>query len=166
MSAKRALFNYHNRLIDEHRIGARKNRHNKTPERDLEKLIRSALRDMGFSCNKVESKAVYSESSGAYRRGMTTAGMSDYIGVAPGGYAAFIEVKAPGQRCRLKEHQRVFLVEKINFGAFAVCVDSVELLASLWKRWSFHRDIDTNTSREILLRALPPEPKARDFVIE
>jgi hypothetical protein len=68
--------------------------------------------------------------------GQADAGFADCVGVTPYfGVAAYIELKAPGRRSTLKPHQRDFLLGKISMGAFAVCIDSVELLSETYNEW-------------------------------
>jgi len=106
------------------------------PEKQVEKEVMPWLKLNGFSCNVVESKAVYNPMLNRYVRGQTDAGFPDIAGCTPYGYGAFIELKAKGTRRTLKEHQRAFLIEKIECGAFAVCVDGVECLREIYIKCS------------------------------
>lgn len=122
---------------------------NSKPEFELTyKPVKRWLYENGFSCDKVESKAVRGADGGFYR-GMAVAGMSDLVGCDPHGYAVFIELKAPGRRASLKGHQRDFLIEKIKRGAFACCTDSVEHLSETYSHWQ------KTKSKEFLMANLP-----------
>ncbi len=113
------------------------------------------LKANSFSCHAIEAKAVYSFEAGRYMSGQTAPGVADIFGCSAEGVAVFIELKAPGRRCTLKEHQRAFLIAKINAGAFGVCVDSVECLAGAWSEFSHRRKMDTQLAKALLLSHLP-----------
>jgi len=132
---------------------------NAKPEFELKKLIMKWLVDNGFNCNVVESKAVFSAAAGGYIRGQTDAGFSDIVGVCPyAGVACFIELKAPGKRSTLKEHQRQFLLDKARWFSFAVCVDSVELLNQTYREWvKLFSKGQMQEARTYLVNALPKE---------
>jgi hypothetical protein len=106
---------------------------NGKPEKEVEKACMAWLRANGFSCSVVESKAVYSEASGRYMNGQTDAGFADCVGVHDSGTAVFIEFKAKGRLSTLRPAQKAFLREKIRFNAFAIVVDSAEMLAETWR---------------------------------
>lgn len=153
MSARDALEKYSRR----HAAGlGRPTRQNSKPEFEVKKAAMAWLRTNGFSCQVVESKGVYSIEHGRYTSGQTKAGTSDLFGCGPGGIAVYIELKAPGRRSTLKEHQRQFLIEKIQAGAFAVCADSVECLANAWEEFSHRRKMEPQLAKAFLLRHLPP----------
>lgn len=111
------------------------------------------LKDNDFSCHVIEAKATYNPKAGAYVSAPVIAGMPDVIGCTPDGSACFIELKAPGRLNTLKPHQRAFLLKKLEYGCFAVVVDSVELLSKLYSEWLQGAD---------MFRHLPKE-KARPF---
>jgi hypothetical protein len=161
MSARDALNKYYQNQLPKERKAPRKKR-NAKPEAELEKHIRALFVELKFSMNKIESKAVYNVQAGTYLRGQTDAGVSDYVGCDPSGYGAFVEVKAPGKRSTLKPHQRAFLEDKINKGAFACCVDSVELLYKTWHEWQVRRLMEKMLARTYLLRALPRQGNMED----
>ena len=128
-SIVRALNKYSSKQIKSTNKPMRKK--NTKPEKEVEKAVTRWLKDNGFSCNVVDSKAVYSTSSGRYMNGKTDMGFSDIVGCTPNGLAVYIELKAKGKRSTLKIHQYDFLLNKINHGAFAVCVDSVDCLVDI-----------------------------------
>jgi hypothetical protein len=154
MSARSALMKHHANLLPKRRKSSGK-RKNQKPEADLKKLVMAWLKSNRFLCNAVESKAVYSHSAGRYISGQTDAGFSDIVGTSPFGQAVFIELKAPGRRGTLKEHQREFLLDRISCGAFAVCIDSVEDLAKVWDEW--HKASDRSFAKNLLANHLPVE---------
>lgn len=159
MSAKDALNKYYQRQMPKPQKPRRKNQ---KPEAELEKHIKALFIELKFSMNKVEAKAVYNPHAGTYLRGQTEAGVSDWVGCTPDGCGCFVEVKAPGRRSTLKQHQRIFLETKIKLGAFAACVDSTELLYSTWTEWQHRRLMDPMLSRNYLLKALPRQGQMDD----
>ena len=154
MSARDALNKYLTRQLPKER---KPKRSNARPEFEVKKLVMRWLEQSGFSCDAVESKAVYSHAAGSYVRGQAVAGFSDIVGVCNfGGAACYIELKAPGKRSSLKEHQRDFLVHKLHLYAFAVCIDSVDDLADIYSRWiRFYRLGQLQEARSTLMRHLP-----------
>lgn len=156
VSAKSALENYSRR--EAKKLAPKPNRGpNKKPEFEFKKALRKHLENRGFLVEIVESKAVYSEEAGRYVSGQARAGFSDTTGVTPYfGVSFWAELKAPGRRGALKVHQRDFLLEKINWGAFAVCVDSVALFDELYDEWvSLRREGYFQASKEMLTGRLP-----------
>lgn len=132
MSAKDALLNHHKKQLKQ--IKKRSKKNNK-PEKIVEKDVMHWLKTMGFDCNVVESKAVYSQKAGIYLHSQTDPGFSDIAGNNDNGLSVYIELKAKDRRSTLKEHQRQFLIRKINTNCFAVCVDSAERLENFYKKW-------------------------------
>lgn len=110
-------------------------RKNKKPEKELEKIVMLWLKQNGFIVNVVESKAVYNPYAKRYLRGQTQAGFADIVGVTPSGHGCFIELKAPGRLSTLRDHQKAFLEARRACGAFAVAIDSIELLQKLYAAW-------------------------------
>jgi hypothetical protein len=136
-------------FLEQDQRPARPKRKNSKPEFELTyKPVKKWLYENGFSCHRVESKAVRGPDGGFYR-GMAVAGMTDIVGCDPHGYGVFIELKAPGRRASLKPHQREFLVDKIKRGAFACCTDSVEHLSMTYEHWN------KTKSKEFLIANLP-----------
>lgn len=122
------------------------------PEKLVEKAVMQWLKDNDFSCHVVEAKAVYNKEAGTYLSGQAEKGMSDIVGCTPDGRACFIELKAKDQRCRLKDHQREFLMQKISRGSFATCVDSVEYIERCWAHYKNGGD---------MIETLPKKRKSR-----
>ena len=156
-SALRALKIYSEKQIKSTK--KRKKRKGPSPEKLVEKQVMNWLNDNGFSCNVIEAKAVFNVHSGRYLRGQTDAGFPDIAGCTPQGLGCFIELKAKGKRSTLKEHQRAFLVDKINKGAFSVCVDSVDCLRDIVNRIKICKT--KNERVELLLNHLPKKRVTR-----
>jgi hypothetical protein len=131
-------------------------RQNESPEADFvhEKLI-PFCREAGIKIFKYESKAMFSESMGAYIKGVVPVGHSDLAGRFTNGVAVYLEAKAPGRRSRLKPHQREFLVDAIRDNCFAACVDNISDLKDLILRYN-----RAENKVALLLSALPPETEA------
>lgn len=127
---------------------------NGKPEKEVERACMEWLRENGFSCHVVESKAVYSHKAGRYIRGQTDEGFADCVGVyGATGTAVFIEFKAPGRVSTLRPAQKHFLRTKINHNAFACVVDSVERLSKVWNEYLFRRA--SLNHQEFLFSELP-----------
>ena len=156
-STKAALDRYFQRQLDE---ANRVKRKNKAPEKDLSKDVMIWLQAHGFSCNVIESKAVYQESAGRYIGGQVVQGMPDIVGNDCAGRAVYIELKAPGKRSTLKEHQRAFLGKKILSNCFAVCIDSIDDLAIIYTKWIELNG--ANAKVTLLAEYLPRAAKPRD----
>lgn len=154
MSAKTALFNYYKKQMKRERR-VKKNKKNNAPEKDLEKSVRAWLDKMLFSYSVVESKAVFSRSANRYLKGQTEAGFSDIVATSDEGYSCFIELKSPGKLSTLRPLQYEFLKDKISKNAFAVCIDSVDLLESLWLEWLKRKEASTDQSKAWLMGKLP-----------
>lgn len=158
-SAMRALNKYSQKQIKSTKKSKSKKRTGLSPEKTVEKEVMKWIKDQGFSCNVVEAKAIYSPTAGQYLRGQTDAGFPDIAGCTPHGLGCFIELKAKGKRSTLKEHQRQFLIEKINRGAFAVCVDSVDCLRDIINRI---KGSSYDQRKDLLLDHLPKKRKPRE----
>jgi len=130
-------------------------RRNRKPEKQVEKVVMSWLRQHGFSCHVVESKAIFSPSRGSYLRGQTVPGFSDIAGCCSSGYGCFIELKAPGKRSTVSDAQLAFLTEKIKRGAFAVVTDSTEHLELAYMAWFDLREDNIRLGCEFLMDDLP-----------
>ncbi len=161
MSARDALLKHHAKLAGQLEREQAPRRKNEKPEFEVKKAVMGWLRANGFSCHVIESKAVFSVAAGRYMGGQTDAGVSDIFGVAPGGLAVFIELKAPGKRATLRPGQRAFLTDKIRFGSFAVCVDSVDCLREIWEKFLKDRRIAPGIAAATLRLHLPKEPISR-----
>jgi len=159
MSAKSALLNYHKKIWDkDKRTQSRAGKKNDKPEKALEKSVLAWASSRNLFLHVVESKAVYSASAGRYLRGQAEAGLPDLIGNVLG-LSVWIELKAKGRRGTLKEHQRAFLVRKIEQGCFACCVDSVDQLASLL---SSYFNTPSSDRAQLLQNHLPKKRSPRE----
>ncbi len=137
-------------------------RKNKRPERDVQDLVMAWLKDNGFSCNVVESKAVYNPKAGRYITGQAVEGFSDVCGCDKHGLAVFIELKAPGRLSTLRPRQREFLLNKISYNAFACVISSAAGLELLYNNWLKARFSKKRTDAQNMLRlALPNTPKTK-----
>lgn len=165
MSAKHALNRYYAKLMREQER-ERSPRRNSKPEHEVKVRVMHWLEANGFSCDVVESRAVYSKAAGRYVNGQTRKGFSDLTGCAPDGTAVFIELKAPGRRSTLRPEQREFLMSKIQCGAFALVVDSVHYLTDAWTEFTHRRRMDPQLARAFLLRHLPAQRAAHELTIE
>jgi len=125
---------------------------NNKPEADLVQQLLAHLRANGWSVHCVEAKATFSASAGRYLHGQTVPGFPDICGNMPDGHSCWIEVKAKGRRSTLIDDQREFLLDKIATNAFAVVVDSIELLENFTIEWK-----KSAAKKAYLLRALPPK---------
>jgi hypothetical protein len=117
----------------------------------------SWLRDRKFSVNVIESKAVFSVAAGRYLDGQTISGFSDIAGCDMHGLGVFIELKAKGKRATVRPAQRVFLLDKIEHGAFAVVVDSAACLSHIYRKWKTGID-----RKGILKKHLPKQKQTKD----
>jgi hypothetical protein len=151
MSALDALNKFSSKDAKKH--GPKKKRtKNKSPEKDVEREVMAWLIAHSFSCNVVESKAVFSTAANRYVRGQAVQGFSDIVGCDNAGRAVFIELKAAGRRNTLRPAQFVFLEEKIKHGAFAVCTDSVDFLSMAYDHWI---KVSDENKKTFLLSLLP-----------
>lgn len=131
-------------------------RKNEKPEKELtEKPCLAWLRQHGFSVNIFEAKATYNPKADLWLQQSMRSGVVDCIGVDPEGLAVFIEFKAPKRLSTLRDNQRKFLIEKINSGAFASVVDSVDRLKRVYSQWQWYRSIDINDAKDFLLSEMP-----------
>lgn len=155
MSAQDALNKYYAKQLREFTKKPKKK--NQSPEADFKKEAMAWLNSKGFSVHSIESKAVWNPKANRYIRGQTDSGFSDLVGVTPTyGVACFIELKAPGRRSTLKEHQKHFLISKIDKMAFAICTDSIAHIDGIFMRWqdAFMRQ-DFMEAKKLLLQDLP-----------
>lgn len=130
---------------------------NRAPEKRVETGVLTWGRAIGMDLHVVDSKAVYSQRAGRYIRSMTSESLPDIIGNFEH-LSVWIELKAPGKRSTLKQHQRLFLLKKIRQHCFACCVDSVEMLEKLWiDYW----DAPPTEQPRILANHLPKPPVKR-----
>lgn len=134
-----------------------------SPEKDLEKEVLVWLRANGFHVNVIEAKAVYNRKLDRYVAQTVSPGFVDIAGNDKTGLGTFIELKAPGRRSTLRENQREFLLQKIETGCFAVCIDSVNLLESQYLRFTELRQKQQfEFSKDFLRAALPKKKDEKD----
>lgn len=122
------------------------------------------LAEQKFSMNRIEAKAVFNPFAGRYLSGQTEPGVADAFGCAPDGTGCFIEFKAPGKLSTLKDHQRDWLIQKIERGAFAVVTDSVLDLEHKWTIFCVMRV--ENAHRDWLKSRLPKPRQSRQLSVE
>jgi len=123
------------------------------PELKTEVEIKSVARKLGWSLDKIESKATYSLAAKRFLRSKSApVGFSDYVGCSDAGWCLYIEAKARGKLKTLRAEQDEFLREKIAHNAFAVVVDSGELLERLW---STFKSTPPEARQEFLLSLIP-----------
>ena len=131
-------------------------RKNQSPEKDTEKEVMTWLRNSGFDCNVIESKAVFSQAAGRYLSGQTDPGVSDVLGNDKNGRACYIELKARGKKSTASYGQLEFLERKIKMGCFGVVVDSAKMLETNYKTYLFKMSNEGKyEAREYLLTQLP-----------
>lgn len=161
-STKAALERFSQRKLDEHEKSLGPKRHNEKPEFELTKKPCKRWFDRnGWSMHIVESRAVWNVDAQAYISGQAESGFTDSVGCTPDGISAWVEFKAPKRRSTLKPHQRAFIIDKIQKGCFAVCVDSVECLEKAWVEFSKIRAVNIALAVSFLLAHLPSEPVNR-----
>lgn len=102
------------------------------PEKIVEKDVLAYCSNMGWFVSVVDSSAVYSAKSGGYRRGMAKKGFPDIVGCDHNGRFVAIELKAKGKLSTIRAEQKAYLNKATACGAFAVCVDSADLLHKLY----------------------------------
>lgn len=139
----------------------KKRNKNKRPEAEIVKAIKRWLKSNGFSVNTVEAKATFDPGTGRYLTGQVERGFSDILACDPRGFACYIEVKAPGKRAALAEHQREFLIDKIDHNAFAGVFDSADDLADAHAQFTDIRR-GGKSAKAYLLGLLPKLRSATD----
>lgn len=100
----------------------------KAPEAAVGRAVDSYLRALGAYMRQINS-------GGTMRNGRWTtsgqgAGISDRIGVLPGGRMICVELKAPGKKRTITEAQYLFLANVIKRGGCGVVADCVEDVAT------------------------------------
>jgi hypothetical protein len=132
---------------------------NQKPEKEVEALVQSRLKELGFFSFVVESKAVFSPEAGRFLGSRVKAGTADILAVSPSGLFCALELKAPGRASTLRDNQRQFLLNAIDKNAFACVVDSVERFDYLWKTFN---DLPLRFRKELLINALPKKRAPKD----
>ena len=94
-------------------------------ERDVLKVCLEWLQWKEVFCWR-QNQGVIPGKDGTYRRFVGLRGVSDILGVLPGGRILAVEVKRPGGK--LSDYQDVFLDHVASLGGVACCVSSVEEL--------------------------------------
>ena len=148
---EKALLKYHEKQLPKKKK-SRKGP-NKKPEKELVKHLLSWSKTHKIDLQVVESQNVYSQASGKYTQAQTKSGTPDLIGNSRTGLSVWIEAKAPGRLSTLRENQREFLVRKIRSNCFAVVVDSVDRLNTLY--FNFLKFNNRKQAQEYLLFQLP-----------
>jgi len=135
-------------------------RKNETPEKTVEKDVLVWLRKIGCFVNVYDSALQPDAYSGPVRVAARS-GTPDLLGCTNEGMFVAIELKAPGRRSTLKEHQREFLIRVIRNNGFACCTDSQSHLKELYNNWA-RLDIDARI--KLLLIDLPVSRKSSQDV--
>lgn len=125
-------------------------RKNNAPERDVVREIIQWCEENSWSVCVINSSSVYSEKEDRYLTAQAPAGYPDLSGCTPLGVFAGLEIKAPGRRSTMSDDQMLFLIQKIERGAFAGVFDSVDLLESTYMEW-----LKSENKKAFLLRNLP-----------
>lgn len=125
-------------------------RKNGRPEKQVEQEVLNWCRLRGWDVNVIEAKSTFSEQQGRYIAQAAAPGISDIVGNTRTGLAVFIELKATGKLSTIRANQREFLLRKINTGCFAVCVDSVSRIETLWNGF-----VSSSDKKLYLVEALP-----------
>lgn len=112
-----------------------KRRKNKSPEKTVVKELLKWLKDNGFSADVIEASSYDRVNKIRVHDTKVVAGFTDIVATDMYGFACYIEAKAPKRRSQLKEHQREFIINKINNNAFACVTDSIEHLSHLYNQW-------------------------------
>lgn len=141
---------------------------NKKPEYDTVQLpCLMWLRSLGFSSHTYDSKAVWDNRAQCYvTKGLPTGHSDIHATSSPHGYALYIECKSPGKRSTLRDAQRAFIASKIDCGAFAVVVDSLELLQANWAKWSALRAEGKMREASDYLFQVLPKAKYQEFKMD
>lgn len=160
---RKALFGFFERKKKKAARASSAKRQGPKPEKLVEQACVAWLKASGFDGQVYEAKAKFI--AGRWRSSGMQYGTADWQGVDRNGFAAFVEFKAPGKRSTFwragNERQQEYLTSKIEKNAFAVVVDSPELLRTLYFRWLSLREGDPLTAKEFLVNALPARPKRK-----
>lgn len=149
MSAEKALYKYMSKQAKQSLRDMKPKRRNKKPENAAQADIVKRGRRDGFELYITDSSAKWNSEAQAYVSDVFEKGMSDLTGDKDA-VPCYVEVKAPGKRSTLKEHQRQFLIRKINRGCFVCCSDRYEHLIKLWNKWRL-----SGKDSKILMADLP-----------
>jgi hypothetical protein len=159
----KAVENFSKKQISQDDLTPRKYSH---PELKTQAEIIKWCRAQGISIDIVDAASAWERGSESYSRTHVRSGFSDAVGVMANGRAIYIEFKAPGKRCTLKEHQREFLIEKINNNAFACCTDSIDHIKNLLFKWKENIRLRYNeNARKILIDDLH-QKKEKELIFD
>lgn len=155
-----AMLNFAKRDLKEiDKLQGKRGRPHKKPEKLVEKSCMEWMRAQGWVVSIYESKATYDPRRGLYRNQSMKAGHADCVGLLPGGLSVVVEFKAKGRLSTFSDEnnfkQQEFLKERIKMGAFAVVVDSVERLSTLFSTWSDLRMDSDYRAMDYLYQSLP-----------
>jgi len=132
-------------------------RKNSKPEKLVEADCMAWAKSQGWELQIYESKSV--NISGVWRSGGLKAGHADAAGLLPCGTSVALEFKAIGKLSTFNksgnERQKDFIIKRIHMNGFAVVVDSVERLKSIYMRWSEIRAVNPAEAKHYLLSMLP-----------
>lgn len=135
-STKKALEKYFER---EHKKLQREmtgpKRKNKSPEKKVVKDILEWGKKYGLDLDVIEASGYDRIKKAMVHDTKIDPGYPDISGNDRFGLAVYIEAKAKGRRSSLRDHQRQFLMRKINSGAFACVADSAEYVHELYHKW-------------------------------
>lgn len=152
--AKKALENYYTKLAKQ---VSKPKRRNQKPEKLVEHECVALMRALGWDVAIYEAKGIYNPHAGRYVSQRMRAGTVDCQGVMQNGTFVAVEFKAPGKRSTFNSprsgRQKEYLIQKIHHNAFAVVVDSSQLLKQLYETWVEITDEDER--RQFLLKSLP-----------
>lgn len=140
-------------------------RKNGKPEKLVEAECLVWMRTQGWDVAIYESKATWNKSAQRYTNTALKAGTSDCMGTTGEGVAVYIEFKAKGKLSTFSNEknlrQQDFLISKINHGAFACVVDSVQLLSAYYIQWAQRRMTDVASAKIFLVEQLPRSKKEK-----
>ena len=157
---RKAIGNYQKRVDEGGSFKKPTGRKNKQPEKEVVKEICAWLKANNFSYNIVEA-STFDARTGKQTSWTVKSGFSDIMACDRHGLACYVEVKADGKLRTLKDHQREFLIDKINHNAFAGVFDSVDRLSEIYSEYKKIRE-ERKSPSAYLLSMLPPKPKSRD----
>jgi hypothetical protein len=145
-----------------------KGKKNGTPEKEVEVACKKWLEENGFTNVEIyESKAIFS--NGHWHNNALKAGHSDCGATCPEadapGVQAWIEFKAKGKLSSFfrdnNSKQRDFIIARIHAHCFAVVVDSVDRLATIYRQWVDFKKVDNECAKQYLLSTLPTRTKPK-----
>jgi hypothetical protein len=140
-------------------VSSEPKRHNKSPEKDVERECLAWMRSRGWTVNVFESKAVWNSKAESWSQSGMKFGTADCLGNTDEGVAVAVEFKAKGKLSSFNKEtnylQRKFIIDRINTNAFACVVDSASGLEFIYTKWLEIRAIDKDQAKQFLMAALP-----------